>query len=84
MTILGYNLVGMDIEQDQDDKKTKAKSLSPQMQKLLDREARQAEIEAGVDAAAEDELVTSEENAQEIRTVLGEDDGKKGKMKTDG
>lgn len=74
----------MDIEQDKNGQKTKAKSLSPQMQKLLDLEARQAEIEAGVDAAAEDELVTSEENAQEIRTVLGEDDYQKGKMKTDG
>lgn len=81
---MGYNLAGMDVEQDKGDQKTKAESLSPQMKKLLDLEACQAEIEAGVDAAAEDELVTSEENAQEIRTILGEDDCKKGKMKTDG
>lgn len=74
----------MDIEQDKDSQKTKAKSLSPQMQKLLDLEAGQAEIEAGIDAAAEDELVTSEENAQEIRAALGEDDGRKDKIKTDG
>lgn len=59
------------IERARQDIEDKGKvKLSPRFRRLLEEKARDGEIQAGIDAASEDNLLRSEENGEFIRNIL--------------